>query len=171
MILKSDKMVIWQKSKVQTSTGLQMGEKYVPQSKINIELGPQRKLANLSEARSIKEAGWYWISAEGTQIKEGVWKGLPKETGNYKDNKDGTFTKIPKNAKLPDRSKCLCVSDQAAAKAAALEGPLALIIRPAGFGLWRLLVVSDSGDGNIARVASVPQASIEEVAQQAVRKE
>ncbi len=153
-------------SKDQISIGLQIGKVPMPKTCIDSDLGHGRKLAPLSAARLIQESGrssHYWISTEDVPTKEGF----------YIDNKDGTFKEVSKNDFYIkyDWSDRLHVSEEAAAKAAKGDGPLALVVWGIGGFSSRLIVYSVNKPGFKAPVASVPQASIEEVAQQTVRKE
>lgn len=127
--------------------GLQAGMKPVPKTGIESELGPDRRLANLHEATSITERGRYWI--DGSTVASGVT--IP---GYYRDNGDGTFTKVASEADV-EPADSLYVSDGAAAKASKGEGPLLLIVWTSDH-LGRRLVTGSDMWISLARVASVP---------------
>ncbi len=142
------------------ATALQIGKVYVAKTDISSKLGEGRALAPIAVARSIKESGWYWISAEG----------VPKKSGYYMDNTDGAFDKslekgfIEVTRGVFYSDKCdwaarLYVDPKAAAKASKGEGPIALDVRRAGYGyISRLSVYLSDGAGVGARVTSVPLA-------------
>jgi hypothetical protein len=137
------------------ATGFHAGRKYVTIAGIEGELGPGRKSASLSEARQIIESGWYWISAESEKVGEGTWRGVPTEKGHYRDNKDGTFTRVPDGMSV-DWRVLLYVDVQAAARAVRGEGHLVLGVW--GYSLSRMYVISsEDRPRESARVASVPQ--------------
>jgi len=136
-----------------------VGERYVNRARIESELMPGRRLASLPEARSITEKGWYWISAEGVPTKEGY----------YRDNKDGTFTKLNANEKIPEWFDRVYVSKDAAAQASRGEGPLAVCVWESVFASGRLDVVSSDRPDDVARIASMPQVR-DEPREQALEK-
>ena len=92
------------------------------------------------------QSGRYWISS----------KNVPKSNGYYRDNKDGTFTKVANRTDVDCQDR-LHVSAQAAAKVAADEEcPLLLIVRGVGFESdSRLDVVLIEWTDDDARVAYV----------------
>ncbi len=153
--------------------GLDKGSKYVVKSEaINMLTRTTREFASLSDARVITEPDYYWIAAKSKEVAprevkpingwesyEGrTFEGVPSIPGDFKDNKDGTFTQLRSHtdAAWEDR---VYVSEQAAAKAAKGEGPLGLFVgRGAVFYYRRLDVYSGDWAGVVARVASVPQA-------------
>ena len=137
-------------------TGLEIGRTHVYRIQIAKELGRDRTLASLSEARAIVPDGWYWISERGAEVKTGTWTGVPAKAGYYKDNGDGTFTKGERDS--IDPSERLYVSRMAAEKAAREYGPLYLII---GGMADHLYVWSGTWRGYFACVASVPKAQAE----------
>ena len=148
------------------AAGLRSGSRYVTKLEISDELGSGRELASLSHARTIRNGGWYWISPESEKIRRSVFKGMPTEKGYYKDNHDGTFTKVAHrtDVKWDDR---LYVTQQAAANAAKGEGPLTLLVGNADLKNSRMIALTSGKTGYIgyrALVASVPQAKAGEIA-------
>ena len=137
---------------------LQIGKTTVDITVTGRELGTERKLAPLSEAKSIQKEGIYWISAEG----------VPKKDGFYIDNTDGTvkglsekgFVKVSEEDfyNKYEWSVRIYVSPEAAAKASRGKEPLALIVSGEDLNYSRLYVRALDRAGIIARVVSVPQA-------------
>ncbi|MDE1834729.1 MAG: hypothetical protein KGH64_05320 [Candidatus Micrarchaeota archaeon] len=142
---------------------LQTGRSYVAKSNVDGELGTGRVLAPLSTARTIQERDWYWISPESQKVSKDTYKGVPTETGYFRDNKDGTFTKVENRTDVAWEDR-LYVSPEAAEKAARGQGPLGLYVRDDGFVGGRLYVNSHDRFGLAALVASVPRAQAGSVA-------
>jgi hypothetical protein len=110
-------------------------------------INSSRTFAPLSEARALKE-GKYWINA----------KGAPTTAGHYRDNKNGTFTKISDGNSV-DWADCLYVSEQAAYSASRYEGPLLLEV---GNHAARLCLFVGEWHSGGALIASVPQARVDQ---------
>ena len=138
---------------------LRIGERYVTQTSIESELGSDRRLATFSEASPITVKGWYWISA----------KDVPKKEGYYRDNKDGTFTKVNANDKMPDWSERFYVSTEAAIQASKGKGPLVMCVWTNVLASGRLDILSSDSSNDVARMTSMPLTEAE-LKKQALKK-
>ncbi len=153
--------------------GLEIGQKYVTESGARSTMETGRDFASLSHARVITDSGWYWISASSIEAeprevrpvngsptyKGRTFVGVPSIPGEFKDNKDGTFTKLnhPSDISWKDR---VHVSEQAAAKAAKGEGLLLLGVGHGYVYSSGLDVHSCDWPDGEALVASMPQAQV-----------
>jgi len=127
------------------ATGLEIGERYVRKTGIESDLGPGRKLASFSEAKSTDVRGWLWISAEG----------VPTVAGNYRLGDNGALAPVPDRLAV-DWKRRLYVTEQAAEMAARGEGPLVLGLWNDGYGHLQVTSLEGAPDG-VARVASMPK--------------
>ena len=141
----------------------------------------------LQQALSIKETDCYWIPLHGKELMprmvdgkgyEGrTFEGVPTEEGHYAVNNDNTFTRL-NNKDDADWSERLYVSPIAAAKATQ-GGDLGILYVAHMISYFPnvdsfLNVFSSNGKpGNVARMASVPKNTVQEMhaaAAEAVRK-
>ena len=162
-------------------------DRYVFKEEVTERMPEGHTPITLQQALSIKETDCYWISLHGKELTprmvdgkgyEGrTFEGVPTEEGHYSVNNDNTFTKL-NNKDDAAWSERLYVSPIAAAKATKGEDLGILYVAHmisyfTNVDSFLNVFSSNSKPGNVARMASVPKNTVQEMhaaVAEAVRK-